>query len=209
MAVRPFIRRGLVSSAALGVVAFVAGCVALDRYGQKGEFGRAQAIVVLGARVLPGGVASGALRARLERAVDLYKEGAAPLLIFSGGLGDHAPTEAQVMLDLAVALGVPPEACVLEEQSHSTYDNAKFTAEILRSRGISEVVVVSDPYHLYRARQNFRLQGIEAKTVPALLSERNITLSMRVWSTFREAVALMRRPALFFARAPKSPTRGG
>ena len=52
---------------------------------------RAQAIVVLGARVLAGGAPGGSLRARVERGVELWREGAAPLPALSGGLGANPP----------------------------------------------------------------------------------------------------------------------
>jgi uncharacterized SAM-binding protein YcdF (DUF218 family) len=160
------------------------------------------AIVVLGARVLEGGVISGPLRARVERAVELYRRGLSDTLLFSGGVGDHPPAEARVARDLAVSLGIPPEACILEEESHSTAENARFSAELLRARGISRVLLVSDPYHLYRARQSFRLEGIDAVTVPAAWSERNRKPLARLYWTGREVIALIRRPSLFFARPP-------
>src|SRR4051794_31314946 len=68
----------------------------VDRFGQQERAKKADAIVVLGARVLPGGIPSGALRARVEKAVELYKKGYAPKLIFSGGVGHNGPSEAQV-----------------------------------------------------------------------------------------------------------------
>ena len=100
-------------------------------------------------------------------------------------------------------LGVPAEACLLEEESHSTYDNARFTARLLRERRLSKVIVVSDPYHLYRARQHFWREGIDAQVEPALLTQRNLTWTTRAFWTAREVVALMRRPGLLFARRPE------
>lgn len=187
------------------VVVFAALFVMIDRTGQSQTHVRAPAIVVLGARVLEGGHASGALRARVERAVELFHEGAAPLVVLSGGVGDHPPSEARVALEVARKLGVPEEACLLEEESHSTYENAVFTARLLKERGIDRVIVVSDPYHLFRARQHFRLQGIDAHTVPALMTERNLSLPQRAYWTAREVIAVLRRPWLLFATKPRGP----
>ncbi len=105
-----------------------------------------------------------------------------------------------------MSLGVPEEACVLEEESHSTAENARYSARILRERGVGRVLLVSDPYHLFRARQNFRLQGIDAIPVPALLTERHRALSSRAYWTMREVLALLRRPTLLWARAPTGST---
>ncbi|RKG84376.1 YdcF family protein [Corallococcus terminator] len=173
----------------------------VDRFGRREQAGPADALVVLGARVLPGGVPSGALVARVEQAAALYHRGVAPWLLLSGGVGVHPPSEARVMLGLLVRAGVPAEACVLEEQSHSTDDNARFSGRVLRERGARRVVVVSDPYHLLRARQCFRREGWEVATSPAPIAGR-----MRAWDrcywTVREAFALLLRPGLLLARAP-------
>jgi len=174
----------------------------VDRFGQREGALPADAVVVLGARVLPGGVPSGALQARVEKAVELYQRGIASRLVFSGGVGDHAPSEAQVMRSLAVQLGVPAEACTLEEQSHSTEQNARFSADVLRSLGAKRVVVVSDPYHLLRARQYFRLHGFEVATSPAMFSERNMSTVDRIYWTVREAAALLLHPLVLLARSP-------
>lgn len=177
----------------------------VDRFGQRERAVPADVLVVLGARVLPGGMPSGALQARVEKAVELYQRGLAPRLIFSGGIGVNPPSEAQVMRALAVQLGVPPEACILEEQSHSTEQNARYSAELLRSLGARRVVVVSDPYHLLRARQYFRLQGFEVATSPALFTERNLHAVDRFYWTVREAFALLLHPRVLLAREPSAP----
>ena len=177
----------------------------VDRFGQRERAAPADALVVLGARVLSGGMPSGALIARVEKAVELYQRGIAPRLVFSGGVGVNPPSEAQVMRSLAVQLGVPAEACLLEEQSHSTEQNARYSAELLRSLGARRVVVVSDPYHLLRARQYFRLQGFEVTTSPALLTERNLNAVDRFYWTVREAIALLVHPRVLLARPPTEP----
>ncbi|WP_434385262.1 YdcF family protein [Melittangium boletus] len=174
----------------------------VDRFGQQELLQPVDVAVVLGARVLPGGVPSPALRARIEKAVDLYHRGLVSRLLFSGGVGTHPPSEAHVMRAVAVGLGVPAEACLLEAQSHSTEQNARYSARLLRERGLSRVVVVSDPYHLFRARQYFRLEGLAVATSPALLSERNLSAPDRFYWTVREAVALLVHPRVLLARAP-------
>ena len=179
----------------------------VDRFGQREGAVSADALVVLGARVLPGGEPSGALRARTEHAVALYHRGVAPRLVFTGGVGVNSPSEARVMLQLATRMGVPAEACVLEEASHSTDDNARLTAVLLRELGARRVVVVSDPYHLLRARNYFRLYGFEVATSPALETERNLDTMDRIYWTVREAVALLVHPRVLLARtsAPPAP----
>lgn len=172
----------------------------VSRFGQVDRAAKADAIVVLGARVLRGGVPSGALRARVEKAVSLYLRGYAPRVIFSGGVGDFGPSEAEVARDLAVALGVPESACVLEAESHSTEENAKFVVKTVPEA--KALLVVSDPYHLLRARQIFRTFGREVFVSPALMSDRNMNAIDRFYWTCREAFALLVHPRLLLARAP-------
>ncbi|WP_374263298.1 YdcF family protein [Corallococcus sp. RDP092CA] len=173
----------------------------VDRFGRRDRVTDAEVLVVLGARVLPGGAPSGALRARVEQAAELYHRGVAPWLLLSGGVGAHPPSEARVMRELAVAAGVPASACVLEEDSHSTEDNARSCARVLRERGARRVVVVSDPYHLLRARQCFRREGWEVATSPAPIAGR-MRAEERAYWTVREAFALLLRPRLWWARVP-------
>lgn len=167
----------------------------IDRAGVADDARAADAIVVLGARVLEDGQPSPTLRARAAHAAGLYTRGLAPRLVFSGGIGDFGASEASVARDVAVSLGVPRKACVLEEQSHSTAQNAARSAETLRALGLRSVIVVSDPYHLPRARRLFRAQGLEVSASPVLNAPRHLAWTSRLYWTLREVAALARTPA--------------
>jgi len=147
-------------------------------------------IVVLGARVWPSGRASDALARRTLHAVRLYKEGLAAAIVCSGGLGTHPPTEAQAAARLAVDQGVPPEAIVLEAKGHSTEESAFFVGEIMRTWGWQRAIVVSDAYHLWRAKLLFGQAGVEAYSSPA--HDERYPLSRRVYLYHlgREVVAV-------------------
>lgn len=145
-------------------------------------------IVVLGAKVLPDGVPSPALVARVERALALRTD---ELVLFSGG---GAPaTEALAAFRLAQTLGLPPEAGMLEERSRSTFENARFSAELLAHRGIDEVVLVTDDFHAYRATAHFRRAGLRVISTPV---RRSLRSSTRLAWTAREVLAIVRRPWL-------------
>jgi uncharacterized SAM-binding protein YcdF (DUF218 family) len=153
--------------ALLGVVLFAWLWVQIDRFGQVDRTRRADVIVVLGARVWPSGRPSDALARRTLHSVKLYKEGLAATIVCSGALGTFPPTEAQAAARLAMDQGVPPEAIVLEEQGHSTEESAFFVSEIMRARGWQRAIVVSDAYHLWRAKLLFGKAGVEAYPSPA------------------------------------------
>jgi len=110
----------------------------------------ADAIVVLGCRVGPGGSPSGALVRRVDRGVGLFHEGAAPLLVLSGG-GAGPVAEAAIMRKMALRWGVPEAALLIEPFSRNTFENARESARLLGLRGFRSVLLVSDRTHLPRA----------------------------------------------------------
>jgi uncharacterized SAM-binding protein YcdF (DUF218 family) len=120
----------------------------------------AEAIVVLGCRLAAAGRPSERLRRRIACGVELYRAGRAPLLLLSGG-GSGPVAEADIMRELALAAGVPEAALVGEPGSRNTVENALNAARLLRERGISRIVLVSDRTHLPRAALLFRLAGLD------------------------------------------------
>jgi uncharacterized SAM-binding protein YcdF (DUF218 family) len=152
------------------------------------EAPRAEAIVVLGAKLFEGGRPSPAFEGRIERAAELFAAGAAPLVLFSGG---GTPSEASAGRAYAHTLGVAESACVVEEQSSNTFENARFSATLLEARGIRRVVVVTDGFHLLRAVRLFRLHGLEP--IPAA-SRRRLTTRTWLLATLKEALAYLRVP---------------
>jgi uncharacterized SAM-binding protein YcdF (DUF218 family) len=129
--------------------------VALDGVGDAAPApsGPYDALVVAGCRVEAGGVASQCLEARTRRAVALWQAGVADRVIFTGGVGAHPPAEAEVAAHLARGLGLPGRAIEVEDESASTEDNARLAARLLPDG--STVLVVTDRYHVFRARRVF------------------------------------------------------
>jgi uncharacterized SAM-binding protein YcdF (DUF218 family) len=151
-----------------GVCLYLLSLGLIDGYGFVDRARPADAIVVLGSRVYPGGVAGPSLTRRAAHAAALYDQGLAPLIVCSGGQGDETvPSEAAVGCGLIAAAGVPAAALLLEDQSHSTEQNALYTAALLQPRGAASVIVVSDSYHLYRAALLFRRAGLQPYPSPA------------------------------------------
>jgi uncharacterized SAM-binding protein YcdF (DUF218 family)/glycosyltransferase involved in cell wall biosynthesis len=110
----------------------------------------ADAIVVFAGGVGENGKAGGGTPERLNAAVDLYRAGYAPYLVFSSGYA-YSFKEAESMRDLAIAQGVPPSAIVLEQRANNTYQNVKYVDDILRDHKSKSILLVSSPYHMRRA----------------------------------------------------------
>jgi uncharacterized SAM-binding protein YcdF (DUF218 family) len=101
---------------------------------------KADALVVLG----------GGSYERALRAAELFSEQAAPV-IFISGVGDCDGNKK-----LLVQKGVPERAITLEDRSHTTLENAKFTVPLLRARGAERVIIVTTWYLSRRAVACFR-----------------------------------------------------
>ena len=149
---------------------------------------KADVIVILsGGRYHDGSLNEAAL-SRTIAGVRLYMRGLAPRLLFSGGpcCGQSASV---LMADLAMDLGVPRSAVLLEERSNRTHDSAINSAAILRTSGMKTAILVTSPLHMLRARLAFQAAGVSVYPVRA--SEKNLWLvsnaAERI-SLFQEAV---------------------
>ncbi|MDJ1017841.1 MAG: YdcF family protein, partial [Paracoccaceae bacterium] len=115
-------------------------------------------VVVSGAQGETGGMGPETV-ARVERAIALYEDGKAPKIVLSGGTATSNAPVAEAMRDLALEAGVPEDALILEGGSHSTLQNAIFTADIAEIEKAAPILLVSHRYHLPRANASFRWAG--------------------------------------------------
>lgn len=88
-----------------------------------------------------------------------------PILVAGGPITPNGPTLAGVMAtSLTLILNTPPRW--QEEQSRDTWDNARYSAEILKANGVSAIYLVSHGWHLRRATIAFQHFGIRVTAVP-------------------------------------------
>jgi len=88
-----------------------------------------------------------------ERGVDLFLEGYAPFIVFSGGFGTltrhlFSKPEADLFAEIAIKRGVPEEQILIENKSTNTGENFKFTEKLLKTSGLdfNSFIVVQKPY---------------------------------------------------------------
>ena len=135
------------------------------RTGESDQARPVDAIVVLGAAQYDGRP-SPQLAARLDHVVVLWNKGLAPMVITTGGKrqGDRF-TEAEASAKYLEAHGVPA-AAIEQVQGATSYDELAAVRDLLRSRSLQRVLLVSDPYHSLRIRLVSQELGLVAYVSP-------------------------------------------
>ncbi|MDB5265175.1 MAG: YdcF family protein [Parcubacteria group bacterium] len=99
-------------------------------------------------------------------AAELYLEGWAPLIIFSGRDGKGKTmelwgmTEAEKFTEVAMSLGVPEDKILLEKEATNTGDNVQFTKQLLKEKGVEvgKLILIQKPYMERRTYATFAKQ---------------------------------------------------
>ena len=167
-----------------GALGLVGLAIIIARYGAADRARPADVIIVL------GGGESGTTRRTLH-AVALYRRGYAPAILCSGAYGpDESISEGGRCAQIARREGVPPDAIIVEERSRSTEENAIESAAIMRARGWSSAVLVTDDYHLWRATWLFTEYGMPVWPSPAQQTTAPLSLGEETWGVGREVLAV-------------------
>jgi len=120
----------------------------------------ARVIIVLGGGMEEDGTLAPETARRAEFGAELYAQGLAPRIHFTGGpVIGGLPGPGDQMRAVAMALGVPAEVTSTENASRSTLQNALFSREMLGDLVKGPVILVSDGYHLGRSWVSFRWAG--------------------------------------------------
>lgn len=147
----------------------------------------ADAIVVLGCRIFTSGRPAAAAARRAATAARAYLDGVAPYVITSGGRRWGAQIEARALSGALQRAGVPAGAIVQDLWSLTTYENAIFCAALLARLSARRVAIVTCPWHMPRALQNFRDAGVEACPLPTPVTPAD--LPVRAWRRGHEIVS--------------------
>jgi uncharacterized SAM-binding protein YcdF (DUF218 family) len=156
------------TAALLVVVLLVVGWTAFRVWQVARDDSRApaDAIVVLGASQFDGRPSS-IFRARLDHARTLYTDGVAPLVVTVGGnrQGDRF-TEAGAGATYLRGEGVPRDAVTEVAEGSDTLTSLRAVARLAKVRGWDRVLLVTDPWHSFRARSMAGQLGMDAETSP-------------------------------------------
>lgn len=160
--------------------------VRIQRQSTIDEAQPADVIVVLGAAEYRGRP-SPVLKARLDHGLELYRERLAPRILTTGGSGgDPVFTEGEVGRSYLVKNNVPSEAIIVEAEGESTVHSTAAVAEIMRRMGLKSCIVVSDGYHIFRAKKMLESRGLKVYGSPRPSPPKN---TLRHWWLYvRQAV---------------------
>jgi uncharacterized SAM-binding protein YcdF (DUF218 family) len=107
-----------------------------------------------------------------DRGADIYLQGYAPIIIFSGGLGKLTKdlwkgTEAELFATIALDKGVPREAIFIENKSTNTGENILFTQQLLEEKklNVERFIVVQKPYMERRSYATFKKHWPDKKLI--------------------------------------------
>jgi len=184
------IRAVVLGVASLGTL-YIAECANVIRQSRGDPPRPVDTAVVLGFGLLRGGAVSPVFEARIARGVALRHAGLARRLLLTGGVGTHPPAESVAARARAVALGVPAGDILIEDRSHTTRENMIEARRVLREAGVTEgpVAIVSDTFHLARARRLAQEAGLDPVMVSAV-SPAWTDRRRAAWWVLREAALL-------------------
>ena len=121
----------------------------------------ADVIVIMGAAEYRGRP-SPVLKARLDHGLQLYQRGLAPIIVTTGGAGgDPVFTEGEVGRAYLARQGIPSEAIIVEPEGESTVHSTAAVAEIMNRMNLRTAILVSDGYHIFRAKKMLESRGFK------------------------------------------------
>lgn len=142
------------------LLAYLVSAAAIVWDGLRDELGVADVAVVLGNEVKADGTPSPRLKARLDKTLELYRQGLFADVIVSGGTGASGYDEAEVMKKYLVEAGVPEERVLVDSHGANTYLTAQNAARLMRERHWQSALVVSQHFHISRSKLALRRFGV-------------------------------------------------
>lgn len=140
-----------------------------------------EGILILGAGLV-GDKPSPMLKERLDKGIELYKNGVSNVIIMSGDHTRESHDEVNVMKNYAIEQGVDSDDVFMDHAGISTYDSVYRVKELFN---LNKVVIVTQGYHLYRALYIARELGVDAVGVDARVK----TYSNQLKREIREVLA--------------------
>ncbi len=166
LALRRWTLRAVLGLIVVAVVVVGGTAFRVWQFGRVDNRGKADVILVLGAAQY-NGAPSSVLANRLDQALSLYQEGVAGQIVTVGGRQPRDRyTEAQAGGRYLVDRGVPDSSVTEVDTGNDTLTSLRAAADVLKQHGWRTAVLVSDPWHMFRAERMALDSGIQAWTSP-------------------------------------------
>lgn len=120
----------------------------------------ADVAVILGTKVNEDGTLSPRLIKRLECGFDLFKNKRVKMVVVSGGLGIEGYYEGTMMKEFLLKKGLPDTCIRVDNKGDNTRATVRNTVLLMHELNFSSAIVVSQYFHVSRAKMLFRKQGI-------------------------------------------------
>lgn len=104
--------------------------------------------------------------ARVRYGVRLHRITELPILVSGGTPQDDEQSEAELMAEAFQDFGI--DNVMMERLSRNTWENAKYSADLLRSQGITDVILVTHAWHMKRSVMSFEAFGMNVIPAPTI-----------------------------------------
>jgi vancomycin permeability regulator SanA len=158
--------------------------------GLRDYSGKADIAIIPGNRVYADGNLSAWLQGRVDKALELYKEGRVKKIFASGGISsreDRYYPEGDAMKNYLVAHGVAAADIVADNYGQNTFLTAKNFIALNKSYHFSSVIVVSSFYHITRSKYILRKLGFK-----------NVYNASSDYYTFKDVAGTLREVPAFY-----------
>lgn len=149
----------------LGMVCLVAGIILLVQtayitriYTSANAAPSSTTAIVLGAGIRPNGIPSDALKDRLDRTIELYRNHLVQRIFVTGDDGAYHVDEISVMTNYLVRHEIPTSTMQIDGKGYRTYESCKHAAE----QGVRDAIVVTQRFHIGRALYLCNRLGVDA-----------------------------------------------
>ncbi|GFR35773.1 YdcF family protein [Thermobrachium celere] len=156
------IKRLVLIFLAFGVFVYTFLLAIIIGFGFGSKEKEADCVIVLGCRVY-GKFMSPFLKERVDEGLRLLKEGKVNYIIVSGGKGQgESIEEAEAMKEYLLTKGIDKEKILTEAKSKNTYENLKYSKQIMEKKNLKSAVIVSNKFHLFRSMLVAKKLNIDA-----------------------------------------------
>lgn len=145
----------------------------LNPYSSSQDVNKAQAIIVLGGNTAKNRknwfkpYDSSTINLRIDRAESLHINDKAPLILLSGAALEGNVSDIHIMAKQLESRGIDKQNIIIEDSSNTTYENALYSAEILKKLDIQSAILVTSALHTPRALASLKKQGLDMIAAPS------------------------------------------